>query len=453
MAGAGGQATTAIGSGRHHGQGTSDYDRTTGTSGLTDRGVAGSGTAGSGYGSSGYDRSTGSSGLAGSGTVGSGYGSSGTDNARSTNAGPHSSNLANKADPRVDSDLGRLQRPLLENDANNKLDSSRGTSGLTGSGVGSGTTGSGMTGSGLTGTGTGVGKHGHHGHQGHHGGATGGITGKVEDIVHGGPHDTETANRLDPHVSGGSTTAGGLEHATIPGTSQGTGSTTGTSGGYGSNTSAGPHKSNLLNEADPRVDSDLSGSRGAHGSNTVGSSGLTGTSGGYGSNTTGTTSGYGTNTGVGQTGSTTTGPHGSNLVNKADPRVDSDLSGSRGGYGSNTSGTSGVTGTSNTIGGYSSGSGAGSHDSNVIDKADPRVDSDLSGNRGGYGSSTGTSGGYGTSTGTGHTGSGGLGSNTGSGYNQTSTTGTTNTAGPHNSNLANKVDPRVDSDADGSRLR
>lgn len=34
------------------------------------------------------------------GTTGAGYGS--------TIAGPHSSNIANKADPRVDSDLGRL---------------------------------------------------------------------------------------------------------------------------------------------------------------------------------------------------------------------------------------------------------------------------------------------------------------------------------------------------------
>ena len=44
---------------------------------------------------------TGTSGLS-SGTTGAGYGNT------STNAGPHSSNLANKTDPRVDSDLGRL---------------------------------------------------------------------------------------------------------------------------------------------------------------------------------------------------------------------------------------------------------------------------------------------------------------------------------------------------------
>lgn len=57
----------------------------TGGSGLTS-GTSGSGLTGGTSGSSGY---------------GTGVGSS-------TTAGPHSSNLANKADPRVDSDLGRV---------------------------------------------------------------------------------------------------------------------------------------------------------------------------------------------------------------------------------------------------------------------------------------------------------------------------------------------------------
>lgn len=50
-------------------------------------------------------RGTTGSGLTGSNTTGAGYGSSGYG---STTAGPHSSNLANKADPRVDSDLGKF---------------------------------------------------------------------------------------------------------------------------------------------------------------------------------------------------------------------------------------------------------------------------------------------------------------------------------------------------------
>lgn len=48
------------------------------------------------------DNSRGTSGGYGSGTTG--YGSTGTH----STAGPHSSNLANKADPRVDSDRGML---------------------------------------------------------------------------------------------------------------------------------------------------------------------------------------------------------------------------------------------------------------------------------------------------------------------------------------------------------
>ena len=62
-------------------------------------------TSGSGLtsGSSGSDMTGGTSGSSGYGT---GVGSS-------TTAGPHSSNLANKADPRVDSDLGNFTRWLV----------------------------------------------------------------------------------------------------------------------------------------------------------------------------------------------------------------------------------------------------------------------------------------------------------------------------------------------------
>lgn len=269
--------------------------------------------------------------------------------------------MANKADPRVDSDR----------DGRHGVES------------GSGTTGSGMTGSGTT------------GHHGHHGG----LTGKAEDIIHGGDHHTETANRLDPHVSGG---RGPIEHATVEGGSGlggsstgGYGSSTGTTGGYGSSsgTTSGPHTSSMANKADPRVDSDRDGRRGME----TGS----GTSGGYGSST-GTTEGYGSTSG------TTTGPHSSGMANKADPRVDSDLDGRRG---------------------LETGSGR-------------------SGNTAGYGSSTGTTGEYGSST-------GGYGSSTGgTGYNDntSSTTGVSG-AGPHNSGMTNKLDPRVDSDRDGSRMK
>jgi len=62
-----------------------------------------------------------------------------------------------------------------------------------------------------------------------------------------------------------------------------------------SNTTSGPHSSNLANKADPRVDSDNDRHTG------VGSSNITGAS-----------------------ASTTSGPHSSDAANKVDPRVDSD---------------------------------------------------------------------------------------------------------------------------------
>lgn len=268
------------------------------------------------------------------GTTGTGYGSSGygSTTGSSTAAGPHSSNLANKADPRVDSDL----------DGKRGLGSSTGTTG-----AGSGLTGS----SGTT------------GHHGHHGGALG----KAEDIVHGGAHHTETANRLDPHVSGG---RGPLEHATVEGSGSGLGGSSNTTGGYGSSTggygsttgsstTAGPHSSNLANKADPRVDSDLDGKRGV-GSTT----GTSGTTGAYGSST-GTTSGYGSSSG-------TTGEYGSGVGTGS----------TSGGYGSNT-GTHSGTGYNDTTS-STTGSGsttAGPHKSNMMNKLDPRVDSDMDGSK------------------------------------------------------------------------
>ncbi|RBQ68290.1 hypothetical protein VDGD_00159 [Verticillium dahliae] len=82
---------------------------------------------------------------------------------------------------------------------------------------------------------------------------------------------------------------------------------------------------------------------------------------------------------------------------------------------------------------------AGPHDSNLANKADPRVDSDRD-HRGttgtGYGSST-TGTGYDNTT-------SGLGSSVNSGP-------APNTAGPHSKDFLNKADPRVDSDRDGSK--
>jgi hypothetical protein len=131
------------------------------------------------------------------------------------------------------------------------------------------------------------------------------------------------------------------------------------------------------------------------------------------------------------------------LVNKLDPTVDSDLDGSRNMGAASTQRTAGYSGTTagnnlhsntGTTGGISSSTNAGPHDSNLANKVDPRVDSDLSntGNR------------HGASTTGGIFGSSGTHATPGSGTAQ-------NTAGPHNSDTLNKIDPRVDSDLSGGK--
>ncbi|CAD6444616.1 c35ffaaa-2ff1-4a99-b2e5-0b1ffdf6cf99 [Sclerotinia trifoliorum] len=264
-------------------------------------------------------------------------------------------------------------------------------------------------------------------------------------------------------------------------------STTGTTGTTGTTTtggaartghaegSHGPHSSSMANAADPRVDSDLDGNRlpnktsGGYGTQDAGY-GTTGTHTGSHTGThTGTHTGAhtgtysGTHTGTHIPGTSNTGhaegshgPHSSSLANAADPRVDSDLDGNRipnktsSGYGTQDAYGSGVgsTGThhhqgttaGNTVGGtgFSGGishsTNAGPHDSNLANAADPRVDSDLSSTGNRHGASTGHSA-FGVS---------GSHATPGSGTAQ-------NTAGPHNSDLLNKADPRVDADLDGSK--
>lgn len=136
-----------------------------------------------------------------------------------------------------------------------------------GSGHGRDTTSSGLIGSGTHGTPGLPGTHGTHGTSGYNSTTGGsGLTGKVKDILHGGKHHTETANRLDPHVSG---SGGPLEHATVvKGAGSGLGSTGTIGGGHSSlsgitpghgstsGTASGPHSSSIANKADPRVDSD-----------------------------------------------------------------------------------------------------------------------------------------------------------------------------------------------------
>ncbi|KAK3325152.1 hypothetical protein B0H66DRAFT_599336 [Apodospora peruviana] len=153
----------------------------------------------------------------------------------------------------------------------------------------------------------------------------------------------------------------------------------------------------------------------------------------------------------------TAGPHNSRVANAADPRVDSDMDRSRntglrtaghGEYGSsgigNTHGSSSNTygsSTGNTFGSSGTTEGShGPHNSRLANAADPRVDSDRDGsntmgrNTGGYGS---------------HTTTGGLGGHsTGNTFGSSGTT--EGSHGPHNSKIANAMDPRIDSDRDGS---
>ncbi|KAH9434695.1 hypothetical protein MCOR02_003660 [Pyricularia oryzae] len=115
---------------------------------------------------------------------------------------------------------------------------------------------------------------------------------------------------------------------------------------------AGPHSSNMMNKADPRVDSDLD-NRGANGVNGVNGGAYNGTSGNNYNSRGGmldVTSGSNYNsrggmldgtTGTQGLGSTNQGPHNSNMLNKADPRVDSDVDHrATNNYGSNTTGCS-----------------------------------------------------------------------------------------------------------------
>jgi len=106
--------------------------------------------------------------------------------------------------------------------------------------------------------------------------------------------------------------------------------------------------------------------------------------GGHSSSTTGTGLGSSTSgTGVGghHSSSTTAGPHNSNLENKMDPRVDSDMDGSRG------MGRTHGTG-SGTTGGYGSGPAGDGYDTTstkkpgLMDKLNPMKDSDGDGRRG-----------------------------------------------------------------------
>lgn len=86
---------------------------------------------------------------------------------------------------------------------------------------------------------------------------------------------------------------------------------------------AGPHKYNMMNKADPRVDSDLDNTQNVGSTNTKGPAGHTGTAAGSTGRTT-----WEDHTTTGPAPKTA-GPHKSDMLNKLDPRVDSNLDGSK----------------------------------------------------------------------------------------------------------------------------
>lgn len=291
----------------------------------------------------------------------------------------------------------------------------------------------------------------HHGSLTQHGTTTGvGSTGL-------GPHDSSLGNKIDPRVDSttGQSTSSGMtgtgHHSTTGHNLSGTHGNTGVTG-------VGPHSSSLANKADPRVDSDLDGSRkmGAASTTHHGTTGtgLTGTH----HNTTGT----GVTGTHGNTGVSGAGPHDSKLANKMDPRVDSDLDGSRN---MGAAGTTGIRHGQSGVG-HTSGSGitgshtgthshhtSGPHSTETANKLDPRIGGGIG--HSGHHDHHNTSGISGTGLGSSTTGTHSghhTGSNlTGTGSNMPGTGNAPNTAGPHKSDLLNKLDPRVDSDLDGSK--
>ncbi|KAI1203367.1 hypothetical protein F5X97DRAFT_284316 [Nemania serpens] len=214
-----------------------------------------------------------------------------------------------------------------------------------------------------------------------------GIVNKVKEAVSGhhntssapegthGSHNSRVANAADPRIDSdrdhraapGSTVGGTHEYTTGNQYTHGGGNTgAGAFGSTGATGREGPHTSNLANKVDPRIDSDRSGQRFG---NTAGDH--------YGSGPEGVH-----------------GPHSSRLANTVDPRVDSDRDASRtvgNTYGSSgTHGTTGAHGTQGTthgahqLGGFTPGQAphtAGPHKSDALNKVDPRVDSDLDGSR------------------------------------------------------------------------
>lgn len=329
-----------------------------------------------------------------------------------TTAGPHSSNLMNKADPRVDSDM----------DGRNAFGAqTHGTSHVPGAHTGNTI-------------------HSTSGHHQHNTNPTTGLGSTGPASTTAGPHSSNLMNKADPRVDSdldGSKTVG--KDQTLSGNTAAYGMTnpsmdhampsaysanSGTTATGPASSTAGPHSSNMMNKVDPRIDSDLDGSKTVGGqSQTFASNATTQgmTNAGFNPSNPavhGTHTTHATNTGIGSTGpaSSTAGPHSSNLMNKADPRVDSDLDGSK---------TVGQNQTFNTTHNTHNTTGAATTTSH----AHPHQTHNTHGQH--------------------HTTA--AGADVKANLQSAATGPAPNTAGPHKSDLLNKLDPRVDSNLDGSK--
>ncbi|KAM0461159.1 hypothetical protein ACHAPV_004473 [Trichoderma viride] len=401
------------------------------------------------YTTGGDNYSYGESNTKGTNTAGDTLTSSGTTGPAPTTAGMHKSDMLNKVDPRIDSDLdGSKNMGLRSEKATHAGTTHAGTTSTSHGtdttsstyGTGTTTTGSsiGTSGTGTTGTGT-----------------TFGSTGPASKTA--GAHKSDTLNKADPRIDSdldGSRNMGLRSEKQTRDTGAtsgyGVGTTTTSTGNTYSSTepghkSAGVHKSDTLNKADPRIDSDLDGSRNmglrseqaTHGTTrTAGTTGTTGTSFGTGMGTDTLGAGSGINT-SGRSGDYTSGTSG--LEGRGSGTDTYSGMGKTSGLGSGT-GTGAYSGTDTTSGYGSSNLGSSNLGSSNLGS------SNLGSSN--LGSSNLTSGerNFGQQTGT-------LGSDTTtSAYGGLGSTGpASNTAGPHKSDMLNKADPRVDSDLDNSK--
>lgn len=274
--------------------------------------------------------------------------------------GPHSSDMANRADPRVDSDNSQGyggQQTLAAGSASN-------TGGHHHLGRDAGIVG-----------GTGVAgyeaeKH-HHGH--HHNDPT---------STSSGPHSSDMANRADPRVDSDQSKHHFGRDAVVAGTGVGVAEHEhkkhGLFGGHHkepASTTTGPHMSGTANQVDPVVYSD--GSKHHHDGRDAAVVGGVGAAGyeaekhhGHHHNPTTATDGV------------TSGPRTTDIANRADPRVDSDNSRHHHGRDAAVLGAVGAAGyeAEKHHGRHHEPTNiSGPHSSDMANRADPRVDSDNSG--------------------------------------------------------------------------